>query len=707
MNCLIEFLTDGKQKSLINMVQNRDETFENELESYQRLFIVELKHCIGKARRNTLDVEISSAVPTVSSGKNYKNLHNRKAFCQDDNCYFAYACSNFHNILSQIKEEEIRHFFQGIKLCYTLWIDSQTTLALEALDRLLKEHELIHDVAYIEDENSDDELIIQNITEQVFFRGRLTDQFLSKLEMFHVPYNKRYNLHNERFSLTGQPLLYLGNSIADVMEELGVNWDDREAIHRLRVSSFEFTSTGKKRRIFDLRCNIWNDMKGIQQPTFSKKKFFRNILSIICSFQKRKELEGYAFKEEYVIPQMLAQVLKQNHYDGICYYSTKQFREYCSDMDSQKIIGSELSMFYRENIALFTHMNNAPENINVNIVESIYDEALRKDLEISMPVSIQNIKKSSISDLIAINQAIGDCYKDICISEANIGNTCTSKNCEMCQETCANKRIETARSCRQKSESIVDFYKAVFSKIKVKEKAYSETALGQIHLQLLIGILNRLLVEMESEVSDEKLRCEEPRCEEPRCEEPLPPFAADEVMQCCDVLGRETEQEPYREVHKNGKLHKGQIIFIFRREQADAEILVAMNKKPWDHLFYGHPHIQHSNHQDLNDLDKWLQRMGFSLDRNTEPIGSFLYRNTSILEFPAAAKDFSLKLDFEYVEILLSEENDADNANEELVWKSLSDLKDLVTKNFSILSGIHQQALPILIKYLEDKAGDI
>lgn len=697
MNCLIDFLTDGKQKSLINMVQNRDETFENELESYQRLFIVELKHCIGKARRNTLDVEISSALPAASSGKDYKNLHNRKAFCQDDNCYFAYACSNFYNILRQIKEEEIRHFFQGIKLCYTLWIDSQTTLALEALDRLLKEQELIHDVAYVGDENSDDELIIQNITDQVFFRGRMTDQFLSKLEMFHVPYNKRYNLHNERFSLTGQPLLYLGNSIADVVEELGVNWDDRETIHRLRVSSFEFTSTGKKRRIFDLRCNIWNDMKGTQQSTFSKKKFFRNILSTICSFQKRKELEGYAFKEEYVIPQMLAQVLKQNHYDGICYYSTKQFHKYCSDMDSQKIIGPELSMFYRENIALFTHMNNTLENVNENIVESIYDEALRKDLEISMPVSIQNIKKSSISDLLAVDQAIGDCYKDICVSEANIGTTCTSKNCDMCQETCANKRIETARSCRQKSGAIVDFYKAVFSKIKVNKNAYSETVLGQIHLQLLIGILNRLLVEMESEISDE----------EPRQEETFPPFAADEVMQCCDVLGKETGQELYREVHKSGKLHKGQIIFIFRKGRADTEIQVAMNKKPWDHLFYGHPHIQHSKPQDLNDLEKWLLRMGFSLDRDTELIGSFLYRNTSILEFPVATKDFLLKLDFEYVEILLSEENDADNANEELIWKSLPDLKDLVTKKFSTLSRLYQQALPILINYLSNKVGDI
>jgi len=40
MNCLINFLADKTQKSLIDMVQNRDETFECELDSYRRLFKV-------------------------------------------------------------------------------------------------------------------------------------------------------------------------------------------------------------------------------------------------------------------------------------------------------------------------------------------------------------------------------------------------------------------------------------------------------------------------------------------------------------------------------------------------------------------------------------------------------------------------------------------------------------------------------------------
>ncbi len=48
MNCLIEFLMDGYQKKLIGMIQNREETFEQALESYKKLFIKELVHCVGR-----------------------------------------------------------------------------------------------------------------------------------------------------------------------------------------------------------------------------------------------------------------------------------------------------------------------------------------------------------------------------------------------------------------------------------------------------------------------------------------------------------------------------------------------------------------------------------------------------------------------------------------------------------------------------------
>ena len=40
--------------------------------------------------------------------------------------------------------------------------------------------------------------------------------------MFHIPFNKRYLIGNQRYSLTGQPMLYIGSSVIDVAKEIDV-----------------------------------------------------------------------------------------------------------------------------------------------------------------------------------------------------------------------------------------------------------------------------------------------------------------------------------------------------------------------------------------------------------------------------------------------------------------------------------------------------
>ena len=146
----------------------------------------------------------------------------------------------------KIKKKEIENFFNTIKECYTLWIDAKTSEALEKFEDLLKTRGLI----YKEEAKEKDVLLVKDIDKQVFFRGRKSDEFLGKRDMFHVPYNKRYNLRNERFSLTGQPILYLGNTIADIVEELDIDLNDKDAQQCLKVSSFEIKDGEKRNKIF-------------------------------------------------------------------------------------------------------------------------------------------------------------------------------------------------------------------------------------------------------------------------------------------------------------------------------------------------------------------------------------------------------------------------------------------------------------------------
>lgn len=211
-NCLIDFLTDAKQKKLINMIQNREETFEAGLEAYRKLFMVEMKQSIRNCHGNWDEnqQEDTSDVSEIDEPK--KNEVSKYDFYREEECQFPDACSTIYRILSGIKDKQIEKFFEGIQYCYICWIDSRTSIALETFETLLKEYGLIYEGSY----DKDDELLVQNLSERVFFRGRVTNEFLGKMDMFHVPYNKRYNMRNERFSLTGQPSLYLGNSIADI-----------------------------------------------------------------------------------------------------------------------------------------------------------------------------------------------------------------------------------------------------------------------------------------------------------------------------------------------------------------------------------------------------------------------------------------------------------------------------------------------------------
>ena len=57
--------------------------------------------------------------------------------------------------------------------------------------------------------------------------------------MFHIPYDKRYLVDNQRFGLSGYPLLYLNNSIDGIVKELDITEDN---FNDFVFSSFYFNN---------------------------------------------------------------------------------------------------------------------------------------------------------------------------------------------------------------------------------------------------------------------------------------------------------------------------------------------------------------------------------------------------------------------------------------------------------------------------------
>ena len=416
MQCLIDFLDDTYQNRLRLLAQLKSERYEDTLDCYKNIFL---------ANFNNIEYECTA------------------------NCACKKYCNDIRNTINKIDEEEIIIFFDTLKQIYLNWIDANSIQALNAFLDLLDKYDILN--------------FVYNISKSdIYFKGRLTNQVLTSWDMFHIPFNKRYLINNQRYSLTGQPLVYIGSSVLDIASELDVT-----DIENFKVSSIKIPCDMK---IYDLRNNIYdllsdmtfNTMLDKQETAFTKANFFKIILSSVCSFQKKQELKGYSFCEEYVLPQILAQILKTKNYDGILYYSTKKYdniefkaipdndQEYVKNNTKLKncILG------YKENIAIFTNLNT----------EHVYDRELFQKLDISVPIDINKIEKLTISNLEEIQNKILNSKEQDKISQ---------------------------------SDKMVSSFKRIYSNMTLNNKSYTETDLGLLHIYQLFSALNQIFIKKE------------------------------------------------------------------------------------------------------------------------------------------------------------------------------------------------------------------
>lgn len=69
-------------------------------------------------------------------------------------------------------------------------------------------------------------------SEFTLYRGRTSEKQLDKAYMFHIPFMQAYKIRNQKFSITGQPLLYLTDSAFGIFNELSIQTrDEFEKLH--------------------------------------------------------------------------------------------------------------------------------------------------------------------------------------------------------------------------------------------------------------------------------------------------------------------------------------------------------------------------------------------------------------------------------------------------------------------------------------------
>lgn len=174
-----------------------------------------------------------------------------------------------------------------------------------------------------------------------FYRARIDDGSFNKNKInnfFHVPFDKRELIGNQRFSISGQPMLYLAKSMIGIEKELCT------PIDKLAISAFlPFNKDFYSKKYFTIKNTLFNtivkSLPGIAEVG-SELDYYnsdltpnreslendlqKSILSQILTFPVESK---HQFMPEYVLSQMLTTALLENKYGGIAFPSTKDYSE--------------------------------------------------------------------------------------------------------------------------------------------------------------------------------------------------------------------------------------------------------------------------------------------------------------------------------------------------------------------------------------------
>lgn len=160
---------------------------------------------------------------------------------------------------------------------------------------------------------------------QTYYRARLCSEknknFDKKEDFFHIPFEYRYLVKNQRYSVSGFPCMYLGTTPYTCYEEL-----ERPKAQDMYFVKVEIPKDYNLITIgllpYELKAHLCkqND-EDIEQIILNYLKMLPIIMA--CSVKVDASKKEGVFKEEYIIPQLITQwlITSGRNFDGILYFS--------------------------------------------------------------------------------------------------------------------------------------------------------------------------------------------------------------------------------------------------------------------------------------------------------------------------------------------------------------------------------------------------
>ena len=153
-------------------------------------------------------------------------------------------------------------------------------------------------------------------TELQLFRCRMgnpSNAYVAK-DMLHLPYKLRAKSGNYRFSIPGNPSLYLANSSYGCWIETGFPTENE-----FNVSPVLMDGTQK---ILNLAVSI-RDFHALNDFEENRVHCWLKLYMLTIATSYRIKETGRTFKSEYIISQSIMMACKRLGYDGVAYYSKR------------------------------------------------------------------------------------------------------------------------------------------------------------------------------------------------------------------------------------------------------------------------------------------------------------------------------------------------------------------------------------------------
>ena len=200
----------------------------------------------------------------------------------------------------------------------------------------------------------------------LLYRARKIGDYSKITDFFHIPFDRRELVVNNRFSISGQPMIYFGNSIMTLTKELDLDVDNLSIAAFLPKYSiyYPLNINEVENSIFSIFVNslpaLFNAGSNIK---FNEKLYIiemrRTIFCELLTFPCK--IKG-TFVEEYVLPQLFTSLLIDNNYKGVIFPSTKNFSEITNYHRFSK---------YNKNLALFIDYNEN-DNYDLKLLNTFY-----------------------------------------------------------------------------------------------------------------------------------------------------------------------------------------------------------------------------------------------------------------------------------------------------------------------------------------------